>query len=149
MNGKFFTFPLCVLAMPLDEKQILMHMVSHSLERAGGGDGGGEIDSKRIREYVIEHENIGYSQSARHDQLIRGAIITNVKLGWINTTISECDAVNRFVREHKRKRGKDPLVFIAAGNCFGHAMMKTRIFRFGNFQRRARSIPLSDSKRLP
>ena len=43
---KFFTFPLCVLAMPLaNEKQILMHMVSHSLERAGGGDGAEEIDS--------------------------------------------------------------------------------------------------------
>ena len=94
MNGKFFTFPLCVLAMPLDEKQILMHMVSHSLERAGGGDGAAEIDSKRIREYVIEHENIGYSQSARHDKFIRGAIITNVNLGWIKTTIDECDAAN-------------------------------------------------------
>jgi hypothetical protein len=97
-----------------NEKQILMHMVSHSLERAGGGDGAAEIDSKRIREYVIEHENIGYSQSARHDQFIRGAIITNVKLGWISTTINECDAVNRFVGEHERKHGKDPLVFIAA-----------------------------------
>ena len=115
VNGKFFTFPLCVLAMPLaNEKQILMHMVSHSLERAGAGDGAEEIDSKRIREYVLEHENIGYSQSARHDQFIRGAIITNVKLGWIITTINECDAANRFVAEHERKHGKDPLVFIAA-----------------------------------
>jgi hypothetical protein len=31
-------------------------------------------------------------------------------------------------------------------NCFGHATT-TRIFRFENFQRRARSTPLSDSKR--
>jgi hypothetical protein len=115
VNGKFFTFPLCVLAMPLaNEKQILMHIVSHSLERAGGGDGAGGIDSKRIREYVLEHGDIGYSQSSRHDQIIRGAILTNVKLGWINTTINECDAVNRFVGEHERKHGRDAVVFIAA-----------------------------------
>ena len=100
--------------MPLNEKQILMHIVSHALERAGGGDSADAIDKKRIREYVSEHENLGYNHSNEHDKVIRGAIITNVKLGWINTTISECDAVNRFVGEHERKHGKDPLVFIAA-----------------------------------
>ena len=114
MHGKFFTFPLCVLAMPLDEKTILQHIVSHRARTRWRWERCRKNLPPKILAYVIEHENIGYSQSARHDQFIRGAIITNVKLGWINTTINECDAANRFVAEHERKHGKDPLVFIAA-----------------------------------
>jgi hypothetical protein len=116
VNGKFFTFPLCVLAMPLDEKDILQHICSHALERAGGGNGAEQIDDQRIREYLIDHENQagGYNQSERHKQVIRGAIITNVTIGWIKGTIDRCDAVNNFVAVHERKHGTDPLVFIAA-----------------------------------
>jgi hypothetical protein len=114
VNGKFFTFPLCVLAMPLDEKSLLMHIVSHSLERAGGGDGAIQIDSEQIHEYAIRHKISDYNQSGRHDQLIRGAIITGVSIHGFNGIIKECDAVNRFVGEQERKHGKDAVVFIAS-----------------------------------
>jgi len=112
VNGKFFTFPLCVLAMPLAEKQILMHIISHALDRAG--ENAEVIDKTRILKYVSEHGSIGYNGSDEHDKFIRGAIVTNVKLGWIKTTVDECAAVKRFVDEHQRKHGTDPLVFIAA-----------------------------------
>jgi hypothetical protein len=115
VNGKFFTFPLCVLAMPLEnEKRILMHIVSHALERAGGGDGAKQIDSEQIHEYAIKNKISDYNQSERHDQLIRGAIITGVSIHWLHGTIKECDAVNHFVAVHEQKHGTDPLVFIAA-----------------------------------
>ena len=98
--------------MPLTEKQILMHIVSHALDRAG--ENADVIDKTRILQYVSEHEGIGYSHSDEHNKFIRGAIVTNVKLGWIKTTVDECAAVKRFVDEHQRKHGTDPLVFIAA-----------------------------------
>ena len=114
MNGKFFTFPLCLLAMPYDEKTILQHIVSSALERAGGGNSAALIDKEKIVEYAIEHENIGYTPSVPHDQLIRGAIMTNVTLGWIQATVDRCDAATKFVGQHERKHGTDPLVFVAA-----------------------------------
>jgi hypothetical protein len=114
VNGKFFTFPLCVLAMPWDEKQILMHIVSHALDRAGGGDGAKEIDKKQILQYVSDHEGIGYNHSGEHDKIVRGAIVTGVNLGWIKTTAAECEVVKQFVSSHEHKHGKEPLVFIAS-----------------------------------
>jgi hypothetical protein len=114
VNGKFFTFPLCVLAMPLDEKQVLIHMVSHSLERAGGGNGAEQIDAKQIREYLAEHETADYDRSERHNKFIRGSIITNVTIGSCEGTKVRCDAVNKFVFLHEHKHGTDPLVFVAA-----------------------------------
>ena len=98
--------------MPLADKQILMHIVSHALDRAG--ENADVIDKTRVLQYVSEHEGIGYNHSDEHDKFIRGAIVTNVKLGWIKTTVDECAAVKRFVDEHQRKHGTDPLVFIAA-----------------------------------
>lgn len=98
--------------MPLAEKQILMHIISHALDRAG--ENAEVIDKTRILKYVSEHGSIGYNGSDEHDKFIRGAIVTNVKLGWIKTTVDECAAVKRFVDEHQRKHGTDPLVFIAA-----------------------------------
>jgi hypothetical protein len=33
-----------------------MHIVSHALERAGGGDGAKQIDSEQIHEYAIKNK---------------------------------------------------------------------------------------------
>ena len=100
--------------MPLDEKTILQHIVSHGLERAGGGNGAEQIDLQKILTYVAEHKDCGYNQSERHNQLIRGAILTNVTIGSIRGTIERCETVKTFVSAHEAKHGNDPLVFIAA-----------------------------------
>ena len=36
-EGRFFTFPLCVLAKPFDPKERLQHACSHAMCRAGQG----------------------------------------------------------------------------------------------------------------
>jgi hypothetical protein len=114
VNGKFFTFPLCILAMPLREDMILQHIVSHAMERAGGGNGAEHIDRIKILEYLAKNEKMDYCYCEQHDVLTRGAIITGVTIGSYIATASHCEAVKEFVAEHERKHGSDPLVFIAA-----------------------------------
>ena len=117
--------------MPLNEKEILQHIVSHSIERAGAGAGAERIDSNRIREYLNGDRVQDYNRSARHDQFVRGAIITGVNLGNFSSNCKRCDAAQKFISEREFKHGRDPLVFIASGifwSCHDDAGLSYREF---------------------
>jgi hypothetical protein len=115
----------------MSEQDILQHIISHSLERAGGGEKSAEIDAKQILAYIAEGKAAGYNRSRHHDQLVRGAIITNVSIGSIEGTVQRCATARKFICEHESKHGTDPLVFIAAElvwSCVNDGDLPYRLF---------------------
>ena len=74
-----------------------------------------KIPGFKIQSYLGQHNVSDYNPSKiHHDQLVRGAFITNVNIGSVEGTAKRCEAVRKFVGPHERKYGYDPLVFIAA-----------------------------------
>jgi hypothetical protein len=112
-NGKFFTFPVPILAMALPEKDILQHIIAHGVERAGSGGEAGSITKGRIAQELSERITGFNRRDERHDRIVRGAIICCVSLGNIGSTISRANVAARFVAEQEAKHGASPLVFIS------------------------------------
>jgi hypothetical protein len=117
-NGTFFTFPLCLLAIPAqNEKHRLQLIVSHALRRAGDK---GNIHTDDVRRYIVEHDVSGYNnKSEAHQTLIRGAIICRVDLLHLPSTAESLRQCNLFVDEHQRRYGSDALVFISTELFWG------------------------------
>ena len=83
----FFTFPLAVLAMPADEKEILYYAIANAVTRAGNGTSTDTIDDERIEDFVKKHgggKAICYTKSPAHDRRVRGCIACNVKPGSVS-----------------------------------------------------------------
>lgn len=119
-DGNFFTFPLSVLAMPLDHKEIMQHAVDLALARAGEGGNAKSIDGNRIRAYVAEHKTRGYDRRWElHDQLIRGAIVCNVDIHSMTASVNRFQAATSFVQQHEGQHGTSPLVFISGQLFWG------------------------------
>ncbi len=115
--SRFFVFPLSLLAMQLEEKDILQHAISHAVMRAGNGTSADTIDDDRIEDFVKKHggeKKIGYRKSDAHDQAVRGCVACNVKSGSMPNIIKQDSTVNEFVRKHEAVHGAGPLVFIGA-----------------------------------
>ena len=113
----FFTFPLAVLAMPADEKEILYYAIACAVTKAGAGTSTDTIDEERIEDFVKKHggeAKIGYRKSDAHDQIVRGCIACSVGPGSVSDMFRRDRTVNDFVEGHEHAHGAGPLVFIGS-----------------------------------
>jgi hypothetical protein len=111
-NGTFLCFPLALLAMPEPEKDRLQVIISHAIERAGAGS---DIEDARVDEYIRQKPGTGYAPHRKdHQTIIRGAIVLNVQVGHLPSTLGWCQEAKQFARALDAKHGLGPLVFISS-----------------------------------
>lgn len=114
MSERFYTFPLAALAMPIPEPEIITHLVSVAIHRAGSGERADEMGSDEVLEAVIRNATKGYNQSEAHKRIVRGMVILGFSKGYLPDELARCDAVDKFVRGIEAKHGASPLVFISS-----------------------------------
>jgi hypothetical protein len=109
--GTFFTFPLCLLAFPADEKERLGIIVSHSVWRAGKANRDA-IGEDRVSHYVQEF-HINQPCTKEEGDHVRGAIVCGVNLGRLEASVRSAREAEAFIQAHEARYEKDPLVFIS------------------------------------
>lgn len=116
--GKFFTFTLPLLAMKLPEKDLIQHIVSHAIQRAGNESA--HIDDADVLQSAAD-QNLGdFSPSKpEHKRILRGAMVCGVTVGSISGNLRKNQTSEAFINAHENLYGKSPLVFISSELLWG------------------------------
>ncbi len=106
----FFTFPLCLLAMPLPEEQRLDRIICFSISKAGRSQ---SIEDARVDAYVASKELTDYDESEDHQHAVKGAITCNVQIKSIKWTVDSYRKADAFKADYEGVHGPDASVFVS------------------------------------
>jgi hypothetical protein len=118
-EGKFLTFPHCLMAIPGDEKHKLDIILCHSANRAGTSGRSDEIKRDECKRKARERGFKNYWGSPLQVALLRGSIICGFQFGSLELAEKQFAEGERFINEHQSKFGVSPLVFVSAELFWG------------------------------
>ncbi|GEM_PF-1894183 len=131
--GKYFTFPLCLLAFGHNERERLEYILCHSVMRVGferHDTGNGET---LANEYLANNPRpVGFSKSRTADvAALAGARLLNVSIADVQSLIVRDEATRRFTSDFEARHGRDALVMISTkifGECHNEGDPPYRMF---------------------